>query len=94
MRKTAWIWFLGFAAWLADAMLSLRMHNVLHARRPHGRRRLLHRRPLLPPPDVRPNTCHSERSEEHLFCAAVVLQCFAFCFVVAFAFAFGLSVGL
>jgi hypothetical protein len=31
-QKTAWIWFAGFAAWLADALLSLRMHNVLHAR--------------------------------------------------------------
>ena len=32
MRKTAWIWFLGFAAWLVDSLLSLRLHNVLHAR--------------------------------------------------------------
>jgi NADH:ubiquinone oxidoreductase subunit 6 (subunit J) len=32
MRKTAWIWFVGFAAWLADALLSLRMRNMLHAR--------------------------------------------------------------
>jgi hypothetical protein len=32
MRKTAWIWFLGFAAWLADSLISLRFHNVLHAR--------------------------------------------------------------
>ena len=32
MRKTAWIWFVGFAAWLADALLSLRMRNLLHAR--------------------------------------------------------------
>jgi hypothetical protein len=32
MRKTAWIWFLGFAAWLTDSLLSLRLHNVIHAR--------------------------------------------------------------
>jgi hypothetical protein len=32
MRKTAWIWFVGFAAWLADALISLRLHNFLHAR--------------------------------------------------------------
>ena len=32
MRKTAWIWFAGFLAWLADALISLRMHNMLHAR--------------------------------------------------------------
>lgn len=32
MRKTAWIWFVGFAAWLADALLSLRMHHIFHAR--------------------------------------------------------------
>lgn len=32
MRKTAWIWFLGFAAWLIDAMLSMHYHNWLHAR--------------------------------------------------------------
>jgi NADH:ubiquinone oxidoreductase subunit 6 (subunit J) len=32
MRKTAWIWFVGFAAWLADALLSLRMRNLMHAR--------------------------------------------------------------
>ena len=32
LRKTAWIWFVGFAAWLGDALLSLRYHNLLHAR--------------------------------------------------------------
>jgi hypothetical protein len=32
MRKTAWIWFVGFAAWLIDALISVRYHNVLHAR--------------------------------------------------------------
>jgi NADH:ubiquinone oxidoreductase subunit 6 (subunit J) len=32
MRKTAWIWFAGFLAWLADALISLRMHNMFHAR--------------------------------------------------------------
>jgi hypothetical protein len=32
LRKTAWIWFVGFAAWLFDALLSLRLHHVLHAR--------------------------------------------------------------
>ena len=32
MRKTGWIWFVGFAAWLADALLSLRMRNLFHAR--------------------------------------------------------------
>ncbi len=32
MRKTAWIWFAGFAAWLADGLVSLRLHNWLHAR--------------------------------------------------------------
>jgi hypothetical protein len=32
LRRTAWIWFVGFAAWLLDALLSLRLHHVLHAR--------------------------------------------------------------
>ena len=32
LRKTAWIWFVGFVAWLGDALLSLRYHNLLHAR--------------------------------------------------------------
>jgi hypothetical protein len=32
LRKTSWIWFVGFAAWLADALLSLRLHKVMHAR--------------------------------------------------------------
>ncbi len=32
MRSTAWIWFLGFAAWLFDAVVSIRLHDWLHAR--------------------------------------------------------------
>ena len=32
MRRTAWIWFLGFAAWLVDAMVSIHLNNWLHAR--------------------------------------------------------------
>jgi hypothetical protein len=32
MRRTAWIWFLGFAAWLVDAMVSIHLNNCLHAR--------------------------------------------------------------
>jgi hypothetical protein len=32
MRRTAWIWFLGFTAWLADALVSAHFHNWLHAR--------------------------------------------------------------
>jgi hypothetical protein len=32
MRKTAWIWFAGFLAWLADGLISLRLHNLPHAR--------------------------------------------------------------
>jgi hypothetical protein len=32
MRKTAWIWFLGFAAWLTDSLISLHLRNWLHAR--------------------------------------------------------------
>jgi hypothetical protein len=32
MRRTAWIWFLGFAAWLVDAMVSIHVNNWLHAR--------------------------------------------------------------
>jgi hypothetical protein len=32
MRKNAWIWFLGFAAWLIDGLLSMHLHNWLHAR--------------------------------------------------------------
>jgi hypothetical protein len=31
-RKTAWIWFVGFAAWLVDAMVSVHFQNWLHAR--------------------------------------------------------------
>ncbi|MDQ2833755.1 MAG: hypothetical protein M3Y50_08445 [Acidobacteriota bacterium] len=32
MRKTAWIWFAGFAAWVIDALVSLHLHDRLHAR--------------------------------------------------------------
>ena len=32
MRRTAWIWFAGCAAWLVDGLVSLRFHNWLHAR--------------------------------------------------------------
>jgi hypothetical protein len=31
MKKTAWIWFLGFFAWLADAIVQLRFHARAHA---------------------------------------------------------------
>ena len=31
-RRTAWIWFAGFAAWLMDALIGLRLHNWQHAR--------------------------------------------------------------
>jgi hypothetical protein len=31
-RKTAWVWFLGFAAWVVDAMVSAHYQNWLHAR--------------------------------------------------------------
>jgi NADH:ubiquinone oxidoreductase subunit 6 (subunit J) len=32
MRRTAWIWFAGFAAWLVDGMINLRLQNGAHAR--------------------------------------------------------------
>lgn len=32
MRKTAWIWFAGFAAWVVDGIISLRLHSFLHAK--------------------------------------------------------------
>jgi NADH:ubiquinone oxidoreductase subunit 6 (subunit J) len=32
MRKMTWIWFAGFAAWLADAVINLRLQNAMHAR--------------------------------------------------------------
>ncbi len=32
MRRTAWIWYLGFVAWLADGLVSMHFHNLLHAR--------------------------------------------------------------
>jgi hypothetical protein len=31
MRKTAWIWFIGCAAWIADGVLQLRLHALPHA---------------------------------------------------------------
>ncbi len=32
MRKTAWIWFLGCAAWLVNGLLNLRLHSMAQAR--------------------------------------------------------------
>jgi NADH:ubiquinone oxidoreductase subunit 6 (subunit J) len=32
MRKTAWIWFAGFAAWLIDGLVSIHYRDWLHAR--------------------------------------------------------------
>ncbi|MEO6910298.1 MAG: hypothetical protein ABI158_05180 [Edaphobacter sp.] len=32
MRKTAWIWFAGFAAWVIDGLISVYYHDWLHAR--------------------------------------------------------------
>jgi len=32
MRKTLWIWFAGFAAWVVDGAVSLHFHDWLHAR--------------------------------------------------------------
>jgi hypothetical protein len=32
MRKTAWIWFLGFAAWLVDTLVSIHLNDWLRAR--------------------------------------------------------------
>jgi hypothetical protein len=31
-RKTAWIWFVGCAAWVIDALVSVHFQNWLHAR--------------------------------------------------------------
>jgi hypothetical protein len=31
MRKTAWIWFVGCAAWLVDGLIRLRLHAIPHA---------------------------------------------------------------
>src|ERR1017187_1142366 len=31
MRRTAWIWFVGCAAWLADGVVQLRLHARSHA---------------------------------------------------------------
>ena len=32
MRKTAWIWFVGCAAWIADGVVQLHVHALFHAR--------------------------------------------------------------
>jgi hypothetical protein len=31
MRNTAWIWFVGCVAWLADGVIHLRLHALQHA---------------------------------------------------------------
>jgi hypothetical protein len=31
MRKTAWIWFVGCAAWFTDSAIQLRFHARAHA---------------------------------------------------------------
>ena len=31
MKRFAWIWAAGTVAWIADALVALRMHNRLHA---------------------------------------------------------------
>ena len=31
-KNTAWIWFLGCAAWMLDSFVSARFHNWIHAR--------------------------------------------------------------
>ncbi|WP_035353433.1 hypothetical protein [Edaphobacter aggregans] len=31
MRNFAWIWFAGFAAWVVDGLISLRLHSMQHA---------------------------------------------------------------
>ena len=31
MRRFAWIWYLGFLAWLVDAFVSMRLRNQQHA---------------------------------------------------------------
>jgi hypothetical protein len=31
MKKLSWIWFLGFFAWLADAVVQLLLHARAHA---------------------------------------------------------------
>jgi hypothetical protein len=32
MRWTRWIWFVGCAAWVVDAAVSMHLHDALHAR--------------------------------------------------------------
>jgi hypothetical protein len=32
MRKTAWIWFLGCAAWLVNGVVNLQLHSPAQAR--------------------------------------------------------------
>ena len=31
MRNAAWIWFVGCAAWVTDAVVQLRLHALAHA---------------------------------------------------------------
>jgi hypothetical protein len=31
MRNTAWLWFVGFAVWVVDGIVSLRLHSPQHA---------------------------------------------------------------
>jgi 4-hydroxybenzoate polyprenyltransferase len=31
MRRTAWVWFAGFAVWLGDGIISLLLHSPRHA---------------------------------------------------------------
>lgn len=31
MRWVAWIWFVGFAVWIVDAAISLRLRSMQHA---------------------------------------------------------------
>ena len=31
MRRTAWIWFVGCAAWTMDGIVQIHVHAVLHA---------------------------------------------------------------
>jgi len=32
MKKSTWIWFAGFAAWIIDGLANISIHNWLHAR--------------------------------------------------------------
>jgi hypothetical protein len=31
MQRLGWVWFAGCAAWLLDAIVHLRLHNIPHA---------------------------------------------------------------